>query len=202
MTIPDDITARMNSSIDFFFRKAKQWKPEYETLRILLLECGLTEEAKWGVPCYTYEGNNIVLMHGFKDYCALLFFKGALMKDVAGILVAQTENVQSGRQIRFAHLQEIIEMEPILKDYVAEAIAVEKAGLKVEFKKTAEFTMPDELQTRFDQEPDFKAAFEGLTPGRQRGYLLYFAGAKQAKTRESRIEKCIPKILEGKGLND
>ena len=192
----------MNPKVDFFFNKAKKWPEEYEKLRTIVLDCGLTEELKWGVPCYTFKKNNIVLIHGFKEYCALLFHKGALLKDTEDILIQQTENVQAARQIRFTSLQEIVAMEATLKAYIYEAIEVEKAGLEVEMKKTSEFTMPEEFQKKLDKNPTLKAAFESLTPGRQRGYLLYFSGAKQSKTRESRIEKYTPHILDGKGLND
>lgn len=192
----------MNSKIEAFFDKATQWKKEMEQLRAITLDCGLTEELKWGVPCYTYKNNNVVLIHGFKEYCALNFFKGALLKDTEGILIQQTENVQGGRQIRFTSLQEITALKATIKAYIYEAIEVEKAGLKIEYKKTEEFDMPEELQQKLDTDPKLKSAFEALTPGRQRGYLLHFAGAKQSKTREARIEKNIPKILDGKGLND
>jgi len=193
---------KMNPKVDFFFHKAKQWQEEFEKLRMIVLECGLTEELKWGVPCYTFENSNIVLMHGFKEYCALLFHKGALLKDPVGILVQQTENVQAARQIRFTNVEEIDEMEHILKAYIQDAIEVEKAGLEVEFKETSEFKVPEEFQKKLDENPALKAAFEALTPGRQRGYLLYFSGAKQSKTREARIEKYMQHILDGKGLND
>lgn len=192
----------MNPKVNFFFDKATQWKKEYGKLRSLLLDWGLTEELKWGTPCYTHKGNNIVLIHGFKEYCALLFFKGALLKDTENILIQQTENVQAQRQARFTNLQQIIELEPVLKAYVYETIEVEKAGLKVEFKKTKEFTMVDEFREKLEELPGLKTAFEALTPGRQRGYLLYFSSAKQSKTREARIEKYIPQIMIGKGLDD
>lgn len=191
-----------NPKVDWFFAKATQWKEEYEKLRTIILDCGLTEELKWGCPCYTYQKSNIVLIHGFKEYCALLFFKGALLKDTEGILIQQTENVQAARQMRFTDLREIIDLEPAIKAYVYEAIEVEKAGLKVELKKTKEFTMPAEFQHKLNEIPALKTAFEALTPGRQRGYLLYFSSAKQAKTREARIEKYIPQIMDGKGLED
>jgi len=193
---------KTNPKVDFFFHKAKQWQEEFEKLRMIVLDCGLTEELKWGVPCYTFENKNIVLMHGFKEYCALLFHKGALLKDPVGILVQQTENVQAARQIRFTNVEEIDEMEHILKAYIQEAIDVEKAGLEVEFKETSEFKVPEEFQKKLDENPALKAAFEALTPGRQRGYLLYFSGAKQSKTREARIEKYMQHILNRKGLND
>ncbi|MDR7129326.1 uncharacterized protein YdeI (YjbR/CyaY-like superfamily) [Algoriphagus sp. 4150] len=192
----------MNNAVDFFFDKATQWQKEYRQLRTLLLDCGLTEELKWGVPCYTFQGSNVVLIHGFKEYCALLFHKGALLQDAEGILIQQTENVQSARQIRFTDVNEIVETKSLLKSYIYEAIEVEKAGLKVALKKTKEYPVPEEFQVKLDENADLKAAFEALTPGRQRGYLLRFSAAKQAKTREARIEKLIPQILAGKGLND
>ena len=169
---------------------------------MIILDCQLTEELKWGVPCYTFENKNIVLIHGFKEYCALLFVKGALLNDVKGILITQTENTQAARQIRFTNVREIVEMEPILKAYIFEAIEVEKAGLKVNFKKTTEFIIPEEFQNKLDEIPALKTAFEALTPGRQRAYILYFSASKQSKTRESRVEKCMQQILDGKGLND
>ena len=192
----------MNPKVDFFFSKAKKWQEEFGKLRTIILDCGLTEELKWGKPCYTFQNSNIVLIHGFKEYCALLFFKGALLKDAKGILVQQTENVQAARQIRFTNVREIGKMEPILKAYIKEAIEVEKAGLKVDYKKTADFAIPEEFQNKLDEIPALKTAFGALTPGRQRGYILYFSAPKQAKTRESRVEKCMQQILNGKGLND
>jgi len=192
----------MNPKVDFYFNKAKKWQEELEQLRLIALDCGLDEELKWGCPCYTLKESNIVLIHAFKEYCAFLFFKGALLDDAHGILIQQTENVQAARQIRFTNLREIIEMAPILKSYIYEAIEVEKAGLKVELKKTTEFKMVDEFQYKLDKIPALKAAFEALTPGRQRGYLLHFSSAKQTKTREARIEKYIPQILDGRGLDD
>jgi uncharacterized protein YdeI (YjbR/CyaY-like superfamily) len=192
----------MNPKVDFFFDKSSKWQKEYEQLRMIALECGLTEELKWGCPCYTFEKKNIVLIHGFKEYCALLFFKGALLNDTDHILIQQTENVQSARQIRFTNLQQILQMEPLIKAYVFEAIEVEKAGLKVTLKKTAEFNVPQEFQEKLDKMPSLKKAFHALTPGRQRAYLFYFSQPKQAKTRESRIEKYTNQILEGKGLDD
>jgi len=192
----------MNPKVDFFFSKAKQWQEEYEKLRMITLDCGLTEELKWGCPCYTFDGKNIVLIHGFKDYCALLFMKGALFKDPNGILIQQTENVQAARQIRFTNVQQIIEMEPILKAYINEAIVVEKDDLKVEYKKATEFSMPDEFQNKLDENSELEIAFYALTPGRQRGYLLYFSAPKQSKTREARVEKYTQQILDSKGLND
>lgn len=192
----------MNPKVNWFFEKDTRWKREFELLRKIVLECELSEELKWGHPCYTYKGNNIVLIHGFKDYCALLFHKGALLKDSENILVQQTENVQSARQIRFSNGENIDSMQAHIKAYIYEAIEVERAGLKVEMKKTEEFPMPEELDTRFEEEPDFKAAFEALTPGRQRGYLLHFSSAKQSATRTARIEKAKDKIFEGKGWNE
>ncbi|MFC6633194.1 YdeI/OmpD-associated family protein [Microbulbifer taiwanensis] len=197
-----DIGNKTNTKVDAFLGRAKKWRGEYELLRDILLDSPLSEEFKWGKPCYSLDGKNVVLMHGFKEYCALLFMKGALLSDTEGVLVAQTENVQSARQIRFRSAREIEEMESILKAYVNNAIKVEKAGLEVAFKKTEEFNMPAEFQSRLDDDPALKDAFEALTPGRQRGYLLHFSAAKQSRTRESRIEKCIPKILDGVGLND
>ena len=192
----------MNPKVDEFIIKAKQWQEEYETLREIILDCGLTEELKWGVPCYTIENSNIVLIHGFKEYCAVLFFKGALLKDSMGILIQQTANTQSTRQIRFTGVDEIVEMESLLKAYIYEAIEVEKAGLKVELKETNEYEVPEEFQAKLEELPALKTAFEGLTPGRQRAYLLYFSSAKQAKTREARVEKYMQHILDGKGLDD
>jgi uncharacterized protein YdeI (YjbR/CyaY-like superfamily) len=192
----------MNPKVDWFFSKAEKWQQEYEHLRTITLECGLTEELKWGCPCYTYQSNNIVLIHGFKEYCALLFMKGALLNNEEGILIQQTENVQAARQIRFKSLSEIIELEPIVKTCIYEAIEVEKAGLKVELKKTSDNKVPEEFQIVLDEMSELKTAFEALTPGRQKAYLFHFSAPKQAKTREARIEKYIPKILIGKGLED
>jgi uncharacterized protein YdeI (YjbR/CyaY-like superfamily) len=192
----------MNPKVDWFFNKASQWQEEYEKLRTICLSCGLTEELKWGCPCYTIEKSNIVLIHGFKEYCALLVFKGALLSDPNGILIQQTENVQSARQIRFTNLLEIVEMEFTLKAYIHEAIEVEKAGLKVELKKTSEYKVPEEFQYKLDHIPELKTAFEALTPGRQRGYLFYFSQPKLSKTRQDRVEKYLPKILSGKGWDD
>lgn len=197
-----DIRTRMNPKVDWFFSKAKQWREEFEKLRTIILGCELSEELKWGCACYTFQKKNIVLIHGFKEYCALLFFKGALLKDPHGILIQQTENVQAGRQIRFTNAREIVKQKTLLKAYVNEAIEVEKAGLKVALKTSAEFPMPEEFQRKLDKNPTLKAAFDALTPGRQRGYLLHFSAAKQSKTRESRIEKCMEQILSGKGLTD
>jgi uncharacterized protein YdeI (YjbR/CyaY-like superfamily) len=194
--------SKMNPKVDEFLTKSKKWKEEYETLRKIVLDCELTEDFKWMNPCYTFEKKNIVLIHGFKEYCALLFPKGALLQDSHGILIQQTENVQGARQIRFTNVQEIVEKEGILKAYIYEAIDVEKAGLKFKAKKPKELIIPEELQHKFDEIPALKDAFTTLTPGRQRAYILYFSAAKQSKTRESRVEKCIPNILNGKGLND
>jgi uncharacterized protein YdeI (YjbR/CyaY-like superfamily) len=192
----------MNPKVDEFLSKAKKWQQEFEKLRMIILDCQLTEELKWGKPCYTLQGSNIVLIHGFKEYCALLFFKGALLKDAKGILIQQTENVQAARQIRFTNFREIVQMETILKAYIKEAMEVEKAGLKVNLKKTSEFKIPEEFQNKLDKTPALKTAFDALSPGRQRGYILYFSAAKQSKTRESRVEKCMQQILNGKGLDD
>jgi len=191
----------VNPKVDFYFTKAKQWQEEFEKLRMIVLDCQLTEELKWGCPCYTFQKSNIVLIHGFKEYCALLFFKGALLNDASGILIRQTENVQAGRQIRFTNVREIVEMEPMLKSYIHEAIEVEKSGLKV-LKKNTELIFPEEFQNKLDEIPALKTAFDALTPGRQRAYNLYFSEPKQSKTRESRVEKCMQQILNGKGLND
>src|SRR6266852_4967881 len=193
---------RMNPKVDFYFSKAKKWQEELEKLRTIILDCQLTEELKWGVPCYTFQKSNIVLIHVFKEYCALLFFKGALLNDANGILIQQTKNVQAGRQIRFTNVREIVKMKPVLKAYIYEAIEVEKAGLKVNFKKTTEFIIPEEFQNKLDEIPVLKTAFNALTPGRQRAYILYFSAPKQSKTRESRVEKCMRQILNGKGLDD
>jgi uncharacterized protein YdeI (YjbR/CyaY-like superfamily) len=193
---------RRKPKVDVVLNKTKEWREELKKLRVIILGCGLTEELKWGVPCYTFEKRNIVLIHGFKEYCALLFVKGALLNDARGILIQQTKNVQAGRQIRFTNVREIVKMKPILKAYIHEAIEVEKAGLKVNYKKTTEFKVPEEFQNKLDKSPALKTAFDALTPGRQRAYLLHFSAPKQSKTRESRIEKSMPKILKGKGLND
>ncbi|NLS86769.1 hypothetical protein EYI23_02060 [Bacillus subtilis] len=194
--------SRTNPKVDDFLNKAKKWKEEFEKLRTIILDCELTEDFKWMHPCYTYNNKNVVLIHGFKEYCALLFHKGALLQDVHGILIQQTENVQAARQIRFTSVQGINEMETILKAYIQEAIEVEKAGLKVEVNNNIELSIPEELQNKFDEIPELKTAFEALTPGRQRAYTLYFSQAKQSKTRESRVEKYVQKILDGKGLKD
>ena len=192
----------MNPEVDWFFNKETKWHEEYSELRTFVLDCGLTEVLKWGCPCYTTQKSNIVLIHGFKNYCALLFMQGALLKDEKSILVQQTENVQSARQIRFANIQEILSNKSIIKAYINEALAIDKAGLKVELKKTTEYKIPIEFQNVMDDMPELKIAFGALTPGKQRGYLLYFSSAKQSKTRETRIEKHIEQILKGKGLGD
>jgi uncharacterized protein YdeI (YjbR/CyaY-like superfamily) len=192
----------MNPKVDFYFNKATKWQEEYKELRKLVHACGLTEELKWGCPCYAFQKTNIVLIHGFKEYCALLFMQGALLKDAKGILVQQTENVQAARQIRFTSVKEIVKIKTTIKAYIKEAIEVEKAGLKVELKKTSAFKMPKEFKTVLDDMPKLKTAFHNLTPGRQRGYLLHFSSPKQAKTRELRIEKYMNQILDGKGLDD
>jgi uncharacterized protein YdeI (YjbR/CyaY-like superfamily) len=192
----------MNPNVDFYFKKSEKWKEEFEKLRTIVLNDKLTEELKWGCPCYTYQKSNIVLIHGFKEYCALLFFKGALIHDARGILIRQTENVQASRQVRFTNIREIVELEPILKALIHEAIEVEKAGFKVELKKTPEYSIPEEFQNKLDENQALKTAFKALTPGRQRAYILYFSQPKQSKTRESRVEKYIQQILFGKGLND
>ena len=192
----------MNPKVDFFFNKNSKWQDEYELLRTIILDCGLTEELKWGKPCYTVNGNNVVLIHGFKDYCALLFHKGVLLNDAEDILVQQTKNVQSARQIRFTDVKQINDIMAIIRSYIFEAVEVEKAGLEAPMKKTFDFEMAEEFREKLEAIPELKEAFESLTPVRQRGYLLHFSGAKQSKTRASRVEKCIPDILEGKGLND
>lgn len=194
-------TSIMNPRVDFFFKSVK-WHDEYEQLRMIALDCGLKEELKWGCPCYSLDKKNIVLIHGFKDYCAVLFFKGALLKDPKGILIQQTKNVQSARQVRFTSVKEIIRLGPTLKKYLKEAIDVEKAGLKVMLKKTTDYAVPEEFQVKLAKMPALKKAFAALTPGRQRAYLFYFSQPKQAKTREARIEKYLPQILGGKGLDD
>ncbi len=197
----------MNPKVDWFFDKDTKWQKEYQKLRTICLAPiaiggGLMEELKWGCPCYTFENTNVVLIHGFKDYCALLFFKGALLNDPNGILIQQTKNVQSARQIRFTNVREIARMEKVIKAYVYEAIEVERAGLKVKLKKTSDFKIPDEFQTQLDKKPALKKAFEALSPGRQRAYIFYFSQAKQSKTREGRVKKYFPQILKGKGLDD
>lgn len=192
----------MNPKVDFYFSKSEKWQDELEQLRTIVLDCGLTEELKWGCPCYTSQDRNVVLIHEFKEYCALLFFKGALLNDAHNILVQQTENVQSARQMRFTNLREITKLKTAIKAYVYEAIEVENAGLKVTLKKSTEYAVPEEFQNKLDKNAALKKAFDALTPGRQRGYLLYFSQPKQSKTRESRIEKYTKHILSGKGLND
>lgn len=191
-----------NPKVDFYFIKAKKWQEEVIRLRSIVLECGLNEELKWGVPCYTLNNSNIVLIHDFKDYCALLFMKGALIKDTDGILIQQTENVQAARQIRFTKASEITKLKATIKKYIKQAIEIEKAGLKVELKKPNEFKIPEEFQIKLNESPELKTAFKALTPGRQRAYLLYFSAPKQSKTRESRIKNYLKAIMNGKGLND
>lgn len=199
----------MNPKVDFYFDKAKKWQKELQKLRKIILDCGLTEELKWGVPCYMHQKNNIVLIHAFKEYCAVLFFKGALLHDAklpegksGNILIQQTKNVQAARQVRFINMKEVVEREAKVKAYIFEAIEIEKAGLKVDYKKIEELVIPAEFQNKLNKVPALKTAFNALTPGRQRAYCFYFSSAKQTKTRESRVEKCIPQILDGKGLND
>jgi uncharacterized protein YdeI (YjbR/CyaY-like superfamily) len=192
----------MDPKVDLYLCKAQKWQEETDKLRMIIHDCQLTEELKWGKPCYSYQKNNIVIIQGFKEYCVLMFFKGALLNDANGILIKMGENTQAGRQIRFTNVREIVEMEPVLKAYIYEAIEVEKAGLKVPFKKTAEFIIPEEFQNKLDEIPALKTAFYALTPGRQRAYILYFSAPKQSKTRESRVEKYLQQILNGKGLND
>jgi uncharacterized protein YdeI (YjbR/CyaY-like superfamily) len=193
---------RMNPKVDFYFIKASKWQEELENLRMLVLDCQLTETLKWGVPCYTYQNSNIVLLHVFKEYCAMLFFKGALLKDDKSILIQQTENVQAARQIRFTSVREIVKMTRTLKSYIHEAIEVEKAGLKVNYKKSSEFAIPEEFQKKLSKNAALKIAFNALTPGRQKGYLFYFSQPKLSKTREARVEKSVQQILDGKGIDD
>jgi len=193
---------RKNPEVDKFLKEEEAWREEFVKLRSIILDCGLTEELKWGKPCYTLEGTNIVLIHGFKEYCAILFTKGALLKDPKGILIQQTENVQAARQVRFTNVGQVVKLAGALKAYIKEAIAAEKAGLEVTYKKTSEFAVPEEFRNKLAKDSALKVAFEALTPGRQRGYLLYFSGAKQSETREARIEKCIPLIFDGIGLQD
>ena len=193
---------KTNPKVDWYFNKEREWQEEVKQLRMIVLSSGLTEELKWGHPCYTLDKNNVVLIHDFKEYCALLFHKGALMKDPKDILIQQTENVQSARQIRFTSLKEIIKLKTTIKAYIKEAIAIEKTGLKVEMKKTSEYKMSEEFKNELNENSELKTAFEALTPGRQRGYLLYFSAPKQSKTRESRVKKYIKQIIDGKGLND
>lgn len=194
--------SKANPKVDFYFSKASQWQDAYKALRAIALDCGLTEELKWGSPCYTLEKSNIVLIHGFKEYAAMLFMKGALIKDDKGILIQQTENVQAARQMRFTSANQIVKLKATIKAYIKQAIEIEKSGLKVTLKKPAEFKMADEFKHALAEMPDLKSAFYKLTPGRQRGYLLHFSSAKQAKTREARVKNCIPLILKGKGLED
>ncbi len=193
---------KTNPKVDVFISKAKKWQEEYKKLRTIILDCGLTEEYKWMHPCYTFQENNVVLIHGFKEYCAILFIKGALLKDAKSVLIQQTKNVQAGRQIRFTNVREIVKLESVLKAYIHEAIEVEKAGLKVKLKKTADYKIPKELQNKLDENLALKEAFYALTPGRQRGYIYYFSQPKLSKTREARIEKSIDRILDGMGIND
>jgi uncharacterized protein YdeI (YjbR/CyaY-like superfamily) len=195
-------TSVTNPKVDWFFDKDTKWQKQYEKLRKIILSCGLTEELKWGCPCYVFENSNIVLIHGFKDYCAILFFKGALLADPDGILIQQTANVQSARQIRFTSVQQIVKMERAVKAYVYEAIEVERAGLQLKYKKTEDFKVPEEFQNKLDKMPALKTAFDALTPGRQRAYIFYFSQAKQSKTRVARVEKYLTQILAGKGLDD
>ena len=192
----------LNPKVAEYISKSKKWQAELEKLRTIILDCQLTEELKWGVPCYTFQKSNIVLIHVFKEYCAILFVKGALLKDANDILITQTENVQAARQVRFTNLQEIVKLETILKAYIYEAIEVEQSGVQIAFKKATEFSIPDEFQNKLDEFLDLDTAFYALTPGRQRAYLLYFSAPKQSKTREARVEKYMPQILDGKGLND
>lgn len=192
----------INPQVNWFFNKQGKWQEAYQELREIVLECGLKEELKWGCPCYTHQKSNIVLIHGFKDYCALLFMQGALLKDPKKIMVQQTKNVQSARQIRFSGIEDILKNKATIKAYVKEAVKNDKAGLKVEMKATTEYEIPEEFQTAIGEMPELKAAFSKLTPGRQRAYLLHFSSAKQSKTRMDRVEKYIPKILDGKGLDD
>ena len=193
---------RLDPKVDDFLNNTTKWRKEMETLRMIILNCQLTEELKWGKPCYTFQNSNVVIIQGFKEYCTIMFFKGALLKDINGILIKPGKSTQAERQIRFTNAREIVEMEPILKAYIHEAIEVEKAGLKVNFKKTSDFKIPEEFQNKLDIMPALKEAFEALTPGRQRAYIHYFSTAKQSKTREARIERYIQHILNGKGLND
>lgn len=198
----------INPRVDFYFSNPGKWQKELTQLRSIVLDCGLTEELKWGVPCYTFptpvsqQKKNIVLLHIFKEYCAMLFFKGSLLNDAQGILVQQTKQVQAARQVRFTNARDIVKKKTILKAYIYEAIEIEKAGLKVTLKKTAAYPVPREFKNILDKNPALESAFKALTPGRQRGYLLYFAAAKQSKTRESRVRKYTVHILSGRGLND
>ena len=200
--VTNEFEIHMNAKVDAFLARESKWQQEMVTLRQLLLDCGLTEELKWGVPCYTFQNRNIVLIHGFKEYCALLFFKGALLKDPEDILIQQTKNVQAARQLRFTNNREVVKFQRHIKAYVFEAIEVEKAGLQVKLKKTSDYEIPEEFKKVMNKKPALKKAFDALTPGRQRAYLFYFSQAKQSKTRMDRVEKYIPQILKGKGLND
>lgn len=191
-----------NPIVDAYIANAKQWRPEFLKLREIVLSCPLTEEFKWRVPCYTYEGGNVVMIHGFKAYCAILFVKGSLLSDPNGILVQQTVNVQAARQVRFKNVAEIEALTPVLKEYIMQAIEVENAGTAVDYKKNTDFTIPEELLNKFDEIPDLSTAFHALTPGRQRAYVLHFTQPKQAKTREARVEKYVQQILDGRGLNN
>jgi uncharacterized protein YdeI (YjbR/CyaY-like superfamily) len=195
-------SSQTNPKVDAFLGREKRWAEEMALLRVIVLDCELTEELKWGHPCYTFEGSNVLIIHGFKEYCAILFTKGVLLKDPKKILVQQTENVQAARQVRFTNVQQIVKLRATLKAYIREAVEVQKSGLEVTYKKPSEFKMADEFKTKLKEKPALKAAFEALTPGRQKGYLLHFSSAKQAKTREARVEKCTPQILKGKGLDD
>lgn len=192
----------MNPKVDEFFARGKRWHDEFNNLRRIVLDCQLTEELKWGQPCYSLDGKNVLIIHGFKAYCAILFIKGALMKDAKGLLIRQTENVQASRQIRFTNSQEIQAMEKTLKAYIQEAIRIERAGLKVEMKRTSDFVMAEEFRKELDENAALKSAFDALSPGRQRAYLYYFSQPKQSKTREARVDKCLPRILDGMGLDD
>lgn len=192
----------MNPKVDWYFNKAKKWQQEIKLLRSIIIDCQLSEELKWGVPTYTYKKSNIVLIHTFKEYCAILFPKGVLLKDKKRVLIQQTENVQSARQIRFTSMQEIVKLNDVIKYYTFEACEVENLGLKVELKKTKDYKMPEEFQKKLDEIPSLKTAFEALTPGRQRAYIFYFTQPKQSKTRTARIEKYLQQIFKGHGLND
>lgn len=194
--------SKLNPKVDAFLSRSEKWREEFETLREIALDCELVEDLKWGVPCYTVKSKNVVLIHGFKEYCALLFVKGALLKDAEKLLIQQTDNVQAARQIRFTHVEEIEKNKTKIKAYIQEAIEIEKAGLKVDTKKNIELTIPEELQKTFNEVPGLETAFKSLTPGRQRAYVLHFSQAKQAKTREARVQKYVQHILNGKGLND
>jgi len=194
--------SKINPKVDTYISNAKKWQEETQALRMVLIDCGLSEDIKWGKPCYSFDESNIVIIQGFKDYFALLFFKGMLLKDANGVLVKMGENTNVGRQMRFADVKEIRKMKPIIKAYIQEAIELEKAGVRVTLKKTSEYTIPNELQNKLNEMPALQKAFDTLTPGRQKAYIFFFSQPKQSKTRESRIEKCIPQILEGKGLND